>query len=241
MGNTMSEMFLQQQPGVSAALSLAAFTMICATVIHFLIAHMGDSVHLNSLAVVSSRQLGKGRLNKGSATAGVVMRARATNVLRGEVEVMPSFDMRWLFLPLVALAWLLPVAGVSLTCLAFIVQLQDWSLEWCMGEFTAIAALCCSAFGYLCAHQADAQPRSESTELQQQFSAESRSTSPIPGRIRKWAAHWWSEGILPAPARWLGHLSPKGIQPVWGSEATRKNGHTNYRDPNSLSCPLRNV
>lgn len=236
-----AEMFAQQQPGVGAAIKLAAFTFICATVIHFLIAHMGDSVHLNSLAAVSSRQLVRGRLRQGPSRggAGVVMRARATNVLKGEVEVMPNFDWRWLSLPLVALAWMLPVAGVSLTCLAFFVQIQDWSLEWCAGEMLAVAALFCALLGYMFAHMADGQRDSQSPD-RDNYAADIRYSSrhsdqSFTDRVRKFAGYYWNE-VWSARKRWTRFLIPRE---TWAREVSRNHGHAQSESANSLSWPLQ--
>lgn len=225
----------KQQPGVAGALALASFTMACATIVHFLVAHMGDAVHLNSLAAVSSRQLAAGM--RGQTTApGVLLRARATNVLRGEVEVMPNIDMRIIYLPLVALAWMTPLAGFSLTIMAMLLQLQDWSLDfWCAGEIMAILSIVCTVFGYLCAAVADAQPRSKQSAAQYVPEKRQHAAAAVGSRLRRWAAHIWNN---PPGSQLMSELvsprsPPKERQDRFDRKADVRNGQ------NPLYTPLR--
>jgi len=173
------EMGAVKQPGVGVAVVLAAAVMLLSSVLHFIVAHLGCHADLDTLAAnlaMEARPIGKGSLSAGAgmekmpASKSVVsIHLKPTRLTEYELTVTPNVDFALLYLPLVVLDWLLPLAGSALILLAFVLQLQDFLLCFCAGEACGGAALCLSLMGFCCMVLAHKVPNLDAKTLRQRL------------------------------------------------------------------------
>lgn len=171
------EMGAVKQPGVGVAAVVAATVMLLSAVLHFIVAHLGCGANLDTLAAkhaMEARPFGTGSSSAEvstddvCATQSVVsIRLKPTRLTEYELTVTPTVDFALLYLPLVVLDWLLPLAGTALVLLAFAMQLQGLNLSFCAGEVCGAAALCTGLTGAYCMVQATKVPYLDTDKLRQ--------------------------------------------------------------------------
>jgi len=145
-----------KQPGVGAALVMASLSLLLATLIHFVLAHvaLGGLVEL-------LEQLEMGPIpveDDGNGEPPSIMKcfARPRHMTQYEITISPTVTANGLRVPFLLIAWVLPIGGAGLICLAMCLQvLQSWTLDIKAGQVLASAAILSVVAGYICILRAE--------------------------------------------------------------------------------------
>jgi len=141
-----------KQPGVSEALVLGAVVTLLGTVLHFILVHV--SVHrLEELAAARSSAKDMFSMSPPSPVESqpvLICKGNMVNVSKYQMDVIPQVSLSEdLYLPVMVLAWLAPVAGFLLMMMALALQSQHWMLFFKAGEMCAMAACFSIATGLI--------------------------------------------------------------------------------------------
>lgn len=150
-----------KQPGVGAAVCIGSGALLVATCLHFISAHFQNEVAIDDLvAGINSMRVRSQKRSHGldHHDAALKIGLRSTGLTCYDVHVTPTIDFKLLQLPVIALKWLLPLAGTALGAVALALQTQDNKLCFCAGEFCTLLSLGSSVFGLLTALSAEQSP-----------------------------------------------------------------------------------
>lgn len=153
-----------KQPGVGAAMLLASIVLLMAMLIHLVLAHsrVGGLVEL-------LEQLEMGPIpvdgNEVDTEATDIMKvfARPRTMANYEISIHPTADLSGINMPIMLVAWLLPIAGALLIALAMCLQaLQASLLPIKAGQVLALIGILSVSLGYLCNLRAETDTESRS-------------------------------------------------------------------------------
>jgi len=138
-----------KQPGVGCAMVLASLSLLLATLIHLVLAHFSCGGLVNVLEQLEMGPVPKPPSDEGEAPHILKCYARPRKLAFYEVSVSPTIDLSGLRVPILLIAWALPVAGAALASLGIGLQIsQAWTIHLQAGQVFATAVIASVCVGY---------------------------------------------------------------------------------------------
>lgn len=139
-----------KQAGVGCAMVLASLSLLLATLMHLVLAHVSIGGLVDVLEQLEMGPVPKPQGEEGEAPPSILKcYARPRKLAFYEVSVSPTIDLSGLGVPILLIAWALPLAGAALASLGIGLQIsQTWTLHLQAGQVLAMAGILKVFVGY---------------------------------------------------------------------------------------------